>query len=52
MAEGLGLNLSKLVDFDTPPLALAEDPAKDGFQATLRKAARKSPKRRAGRKEA
>ena len=52
MAEGLGLNLSKLVDFDTPPFALAENPAKDGFQATPRKGASKTTKRRAGHKGA
>lgn len=48
MAEGLGLNLSELVDFDAAPMALAQDPAKDGFQATPRKAARKPAKRTAG----
>ena len=43
-ADGLGLKLSELVDFDAVPMA--EDPAKSGHQTTPRKGARKSPKRR------
>ncbi len=44
MAEGLGLELRDFVDFDTPPLALAE-PKGNEFSATLRKGARKPAKR-------
>lgn len=43
MAEGLGLKLTELVDFNAPPPALAEDQAKYAQKAT--KAARRSPKR-------
>lgn len=48
MAEGLGLKLCELVDFDAEPLAVAEDPGEHGFHATPRKRARKSPKRSSG----
>jgi hypothetical protein len=44
LAEGLGLNLSELVDFDTKPLALA-DPKGNEFTATPRKGAHKPAKR-------
>ncbi len=43
MAEGLGLNLRELVDFDTAPLALAEFKGNE-FTATPRKGTRKRPK--------
>ena len=46
MADGLGLKLSELVDFEAAPLALAGDPVKSGYQAPPGKGARKSPKRR------
>lgn len=48
MAEGLGLNLSELVDFDTPPLALAEAKGNE-FTATPRKGAGKAAKRSGGK---
>lgn len=48
MAEGLGLNLSELVDFDTPPLALAEAKGNE-FTATSRKSAGKAAKRSGGK---
>ena len=44
MADGLGLKLSELVDFDAVPMA--ENPAKSSHQTAPRKGARKSPKRR------
>ena len=43
MAEGLGLKLTELVDFDAPPPVVAEDQAKYGHKATKR--TRRSPKR-------
>ena len=46
MADGLGLKLSELVDFDAAPLALAKDPAKVSYQTPPGKGARKSPRRR------
>ena len=45
MADGLGLQLRDLVDFDTPPMSLAEAKGNE-FTATSRKGARKAPKRR------
>lgn len=47
MAEGLGLNLRELVDFEAAPQVLAEAKGNE-FTATSRKAARKPAKRRAG----
>lgn len=47
MADGLGLKLSKLVDFDLPPLVVAEDPGKYGSKAAVAKGAARPAKRRA-----
>jgi len=47
MAEGLDLNLSELVDFDTPPHVLAE-PKGSGSTATPRKDAGKAVRRAGG----
>ena len=52
LAKACGLELRELLDFDAPPPALAEDPANYGFQTPRGKDARKSPKRRSGRKGA
>ena len=49
MADGLGLKLSELVDFDAVPVA--ENPAKSSHQTTPSKGARKSPWRRSPEKE-
>jgi transcriptional regulator with XRE-family HTH domain len=46
LAKGCGLGLSELLDFETMPAALGEEP--DGFHTAPGKAAKKSPKRRAG----
>ena len=46
LAKACGLELRELLDFDAAPLALAEDPAKSGYQAPPGKGTRKSPKRR------
>ncbi len=46
MDDGLGLKLSELVDFDTAPTVLVEDPPASG------KGAYKVPKRRSGEKSA
>ena len=43
MAEGLGLKLTELVDFDAPVAALAEDKGKYGRKAP--KGTRRTPKR-------
>jgi transcriptional regulator with XRE-family HTH domain len=48
MADGLGLKLRDLVDFDATPQALAESKGNE-FSATPRKAARKAAKRPAGK---
>ena len=45
LAKACGLELRELLNFDAP-LAVAEDPAKSGYQTAPRKGARKSPKRR------
>ena len=49
MADGLGLKLSELVDFDAVPVA--ENPAKSSHQTIPSKGARKSPRRRSPEKE-
>ena len=46
MAKALGLEPWELLNFDAAPAAVAEDPAKSGYQTAPRKGARKSPKRR------
>lgn len=51
MAEGLGLNLRELVDFDTTPMALAESKGNE-FTATPRKGVRKVARPRTGAKGA
>lgn len=48
MAEGLGLKLTELVDFDTAPVVLAESKGNE-FTATPRKGARKVLKRSGGK---
>ena len=45
LAKACGLELPELLDFNTTPVVLAEDQAKEGFQATPRKGARKTGKR-------
>ena len=50
LAKGCGLKLHKLLDFDTPPMVLAEDHAKYDSQSSPAKNAPKSPKRRSGAK--
>ena len=50
LAKACGLELRELLDFDTTPLAVAEDQAEHGFHATPSKGARKTPKRRSGEK--
>lgn len=45
MAEGLGLKLNELVDFDLPPAAVAEDSGKYGARVTATKAPRRAVKR-------
>ena len=50
LAKACRLELRELLDFDAAPLAVAEDPAKHGFQKTPEKVAHKSPKRRSGEK--
>ena len=52
LAQACGVELAELLDFSTDPIALAEDKAKNGFQAKPGKAARKSSKGRAGEKGA
>ncbi len=52
MADGLGLKLSELVDFDHMPMALAKDPAKSSYQTAPGKGARKTPRRSSGGKQA
>ena len=42
LAEGFGLKLTELVDFDTPPEAFAEEQTKYGHKETKR--TRRSPK--------
>lgn len=51
LAKACGLELRELLDFNTVPLALAEDRAKDGFSVTPGKDVRKTGPRRAGGKE-
>ena len=51
MAKALGLEPWELLNFDAPLMTLAEDPAKDSYQAPPGKGARKSPKRRSPEKE-
>jgi transcriptional regulator with XRE-family HTH domain len=48
IAEGLGLRLSELVDFEAAPPILAEDAAKYGSGTAAGKGARKPVKRRSG----
>ncbi len=50
LAKACGLKLWELLDFDNPPLSLAEDQAKYDGQASSAKNAPKSPKRRSGAK--
>lgn len=45
LAKGCGLQLWELLNFDTEPAILAEDPAKYGSRKTPAKPARKSSKR-------
>jgi len=52
LAKACGLTLRDLVDFDNPPLALAEDQAEYDGQPHPAKRAPKSPKRRSGAKGA
>lgn len=49
LAKACGLKLPELLDFDNPPMALAEDQAEYDAQASPAKSAAKSPKRRARR---
>lgn len=37
MAEGLGLKLSEMADFDLPPATVAEDPGKYGAKVPAKK---------------
>ena len=45
LAKAFGLELRDLLDFDSAPLAVAEDRAEDGLQTTPGKGGRKSRKR-------
>jgi len=45
IAKALSLEPWELLNFDAAPAALAEDPAKSGYQQSPGKGARKSPKR-------
>ncbi len=50
LAKACGLKLRDLLDFDNPPMALAEDQAKYDGQAAPAKNGAKSTKRRSGAK--
>ncbi|MDD2765390.1 MAG: helix-turn-helix transcriptional regulator [Opitutaceae bacterium] len=50
MADGLELELKELLDFDAPPMVLAEDPAETDSPTAASTGARKPPKRRSGEK--
>lgn len=50
LAKGCGLKLYKLLDFDNPAIALAEEQAKYDGQASRAKNTPKSPKRRSDAK--
>jgi transcriptional regulator with XRE-family HTH domain len=51
LAKGCGLKLYKLLDFDNPPMELAEDQAQYDGHPSPAKSTPKSPKRRSGTKE-
>jgi transcriptional regulator with XRE-family HTH domain len=51
LAKACGLKPWELLNFDTAPMMLAEDPAEHGFQMAPAKGAHKLPKRRSGEKE-
>lgn len=46
LAKACGLDPSELLDFTTDPVVLTEERAKDGFEATQGKSARKPARRR------
>lgn len=52
LAKACGLEPWELLNFDAVPVALAEDPAENGFQTTPGKAARRPGKHRPGPKGA
>jgi transcriptional regulator with XRE-family HTH domain len=52
LAKACGLELWELLNFDSAPMALAEDPAEHGFKMASGKGVHKLPKRRSGKKEA